>query len=102
MHLSDDQLQTLRQKLSARGREINDKILALQSGKSLPPSETDVPFAEPGEEPEPRLKRFLGVIQGKMRAIREGGAYGHCKECQGDIGYELLEREPWRETCAAH
>ncbi len=51
MHLSDDQLQTLRQKLSARGREINDKILALQSGKSLPPSETDVPSPSPARSP---------------------------------------------------
>jgi RNA polymerase-binding transcription factor DksA len=102
MHLSDDQLQALRQKLSARGRDVNDKILALQSGKTLPDNETDVPFAEAGDEPEARLKRFLGIIQSKMKAIREGTGYGHCRECQADIGYDLLEREPWRETCAEH
>jgi RNA polymerase-binding transcription factor DksA len=86
MHLTDDQLQELRQKLSVRGR-AND---------------TDVPFAEPGDEPQERMKRFLGVLQAKMRAIRDGsGDYGHCRSCQADIPYDLLAREPWRETCAS-
>jgi RNA polymerase-binding transcription factor DksA len=99
MHLTDDQLQTLRGKLSARGSDVNSKIMALQAGKTLPQSDTDVPFAEPGEEPMDRLKRFLGVIQGKMKLIREGGNYGLCKQCNEPIPYEELDREPWKEVC---
>jgi RNA polymerase-binding transcription factor DksA len=99
MHLTDDQLQALRGKLSARGMDLNQKIMALQSGKTLPANETDVPFAEPGEEPESRLKRFLGVIQGKMKQIREGTGYGSCKSCQAQLAYEDLDREPWRDVC---
>ena len=98
-HLTEDQLQELRQKLSSQGRDVNEKIIALQSGKTLPANATDVPFAEPGEEPMDRLKRFLSIIQGKMRAIREGAEYGHCKSCKEPIGYDVLERQPWRETC---
>jgi RNA polymerase-binding transcription factor DksA len=101
-HLTDDQLQNLRKALSDRGRDLNDKIMALQAGKTLPPNATDVPFAEPGEEPEARLKRFLGIVQGKMKLIREGGNYGHCKECGEAIEYATLEREPWREVCDNH
>ena len=99
MHLSEDQLVTLRKKLSDRGREVNEKIVALQSGKTLPPSAIDVPFAEPGEQPEQRLKRFLGVIQSKMKVIRDNGPYGMCNSCGSDLSYDLLDREPWRESC---
>jgi hypothetical protein len=99
MHLNEDQLIALRKKLSDRGREVNDKILALQSGKTLPPSAIDVPIYEPGEEPEQRLKRFLGIIQGKMKAIRENAPYGQCGGCGTDLPYDLLDREPWRESC---
>jgi RNA polymerase-binding transcription factor DksA len=99
MSLTDDQLQTLRSKLSARGSDVNNKIMALQAGKTLPANDTDVPFAEPGEEPMDRLKRFLGVIQSKMKLIREGAAYGVCKSCQAELAYDELDREPWRETC---
>lgn len=101
MHLTDDQLQTLRSKLSARGSDLNQKILALQSGKTLPQNQTDVPFQEPGDEPIDRLKRFLGVVQGKMKLIREGGnpPYGHCKKCGGELAYDELESEPWKDVC---
>jgi len=34
-----------------------------------------------------------------MKAIREGGPYGHCAQCEADIPYDVLEREPWREHC---
>ena len=69
MPLTDDQKQALRAKLSARGSDLNSKIMALQAGKTLPANETDVPFAEPGEEPEVRMKRFLHIIQGKMKRL---------------------------------
>lgn len=100
MPLTDDQLQELRQKLSTKGREINDKILALQSGKTLPPGEVDVPFSEKGEDAEVRLKKFLSAIQGNMKKIREGDAsYGKCTACGAEIDAALLSDKPWRDRC---
>jgi RNA polymerase-binding transcription factor DksA len=102
MPLTDDQLQELRQKLSSKGREVNDKILALQSGKTLPSGAADVPFSEVGEEPEARLKKFLAVIQANMKKIREGDtSYGKCAGCGAEIDAALLADEPWRDRCDA-
>ena len=102
MPLTDDQLQELRQKLSNKGREVNDKILALQSGKTLPASDVDVPFSEAGEEPEVRLKKFLTAIQANMKRIREGDtSYGACGACGGEIDHALLSAKPWRDRCDA-
>src|SRR5687767_6317194 len=102
MPLTDDQLQELRQKLSAKGRDVNDKILALQSGKTLPQSDSDVPFSEAGEDPETRLKKFLSAIQGNMKRIREGDtSYGKCTACGAEIDHALLSDKPWRDKCDA-
>src|SRR5688572_15488710 len=102
MSLTDDQLQELRQKLSTKGREVNDKIVALQSGKTLPASEADVPFSEKGEDPEVRLKKFLTAIQANMKKIREGDtSYGKCTGCGAEIDHALLSDKPWRDRCDA-
>jgi len=99
MSLPDDQIQALRTKLSTLGRDVNDKIIAVQAGKTLPAHEAKVPYAEPGEPIEESLKRFLGIVQSKMKATRTDESFGTCKSCQEPIAFHELEREPWRDLC---
>lgn len=30
------------------------------------------------------------------------GTYGHCEECEEEIGHKRLENQPWAELCIVH
>jgi DnaK suppressor protein len=32
----------------------------------------------------------------------EDGTYGHCEECEEEIGQKRLENQPWAELCIQH
>jgi RNA polymerase-binding transcription factor DksA len=104
MHLSAEQLQTLRSALSNIGRTTNEGIIALQAGQPLPAG-VFVPTAldpDPSEDMQVRLKRFLEHIQTKMKHIRDSNpSYGICTKCNKPIAYEDLENEPWTILCAS-
>jgi RNA polymerase-binding transcription factor DksA len=103
MHLTDDQLQELRKKLSDGGREVNEKIIAIQAGKHVLADSVEAEFGEPGDDRVTRLRLFLTAIQSRMKLIREGGNYGVCKHCGSPIDFSDLSREPWLDrhrTCA--
>ena len=32
----------------------------------------------------------------------QDGTYGHCEECDDEIGMKRLENQPWSELCIVH
>ncbi|MGK0368060.1 MAG: DnaK suppressor protein, partial [Thermoproteota archaeon] len=44
----------------------------------------------------------------KLRAVEfalmriEDGSYGHCEECEEEIGAKRLQTQPWADLCIVH
>lgn len=43
----------------------------------------------------------LRKIDWALEKINDG-SYGHCEECEEEIGMKRLENQPWAELCIAH
>ncbi len=96
MTLTDDQLGKLRRQLLDKGKELADQLAALLAGQK--PSGLDLLTAEPGETDEEKLRRYLGVVQGRIDALR-AGSYGKCESCGQEIPAEELAQLPWADRC---
>src|SRR5262245_27414764 len=75
---TDDQIARLKRLLLRKGAEINEKLVALLNGQQV--RVEDLLGGKPGEKPIERLRRFLALVDGQLRAIREG-TYGRCQRC---------------------
>ena len=96
---SDEQIAKLRRQLLKKGAEINDKLVALLAGKQVDVNAL-LGGGKPGETKEERLRRFLELVDGRLRAIRDG-RYGRCEQCGDGLPFAHLEQIPWIDTCEA-
>jgi RNA polymerase-binding transcription factor DksA len=92
-----EQIQRLKRQLLDKGAEINAKLMDILDHKRVDVSEL-IGGGKPGERPEERLRRFLDLVDGRLRAIRQG-TYGRCERCGDGLPYEHLRQVPWIDTC---
>jgi RNA polymerase-binding transcription factor DksA len=93
-----DELARLRRRLLAKGRDLAEQLAALMAG--LKPKATDLLDAKPGETPIEKVRRYLDLVDRKIKAIA-AGTYGHCEGCGRAIPYALLAELPWMDRCPA-
>jgi RNA polymerase-binding transcription factor DksA len=95
--LTADELAGLRRRLLVKGRELAEQLAALMAG--LKPKATDILDARPGETPIEKTRRYLGLVDGRIKAIA-AGRYGRCAGCDSLISYAQLAELPWMDLCA--
>ena len=96
--LTDEQLATLKRLLLRKGRDLSEKLSEMMSGKNVRFEELLAPKV--GETPMERLRRYLDLVDGRIKAIN-AGTYGNCFLCETPLSYAELEQMPWAEYCAA-
>lgn len=96
---TDAQIKTLRRHLLKKGAELNAKLTELLADPTIDMSGL-FGAGKPGEKPVERLRRFMALIDGRLRAIKEG-RYGRCDRCGDGIPFAHLEQIPWIDTCQA-
>ena len=87
----------LKKMLLKKGAEINEKLVALLNGQK-PKIDALIGGGKPGEKPIERLRRFMAIVDGRIRAIQQG-TYGRCERCGDGLPYAHLEQVPWIDTC---
>jgi hypothetical protein len=97
--LTPDETARLRRALLRKGAEINEKLVALLTGARVRVDELISP-GRPGETPTERLRRFLALVDGRIKAIA-AGTYGRCERCGEGLPFAHLEQVPWIDTCQA-
>jgi RNA polymerase-binding transcription factor DksA len=93
-----DDLARLKKRLLAKGRDLAEQLAALMAG--LKPKATDLLDARPGETPIEKTRRYLTVVDRKIKAIA-AGTYGSCEGCGKAFPYALLAELPWMDRCSA-
>jgi hypothetical protein len=96
---TSEEIARLKRVLLRKGAEINEKLTALLAGQK-PALSGLPPVTRPGETPEERLRRFLALVDGRLRAIA-AGRYGRCERCGDGLPVTDLEQIPWLDTCRA-
>jgi hypothetical protein len=86
--------------LLAKGSEIALRLEALLSKKEVKLNDLPPP-KKPGEDPELRLRRFLGQLD---RGIKSFGTerFGRCAVCAEALPSAALAETPWLESCTKH
>lgn len=93
-----DELALLRRRLLVKGRELAEILAALMAG--LSPGATDLLDARPGETKIEKVRRYLGLVDRKIKAIA-AGSYGRCEGCDAAIPLAQLRELPWMDRCPA-
>jgi RNA polymerase-binding transcription factor DksA len=94
---TQDELGRLRRKLLAKGRDLAQELSELMAG--LKPKATDLLEAKPGETRIERVRRYLDLVDRKIKAVA-AGRYGLCDSCATPIPLVQLNELPWLERCA--
>jgi hypothetical protein len=97
--MTDEQRQGLKRKLLKKGQEIAAMLADLLAGKM--PAGLAGLAGKPGEKPEEKLRRYMGVIQSRIDAINAGQDYGLCEVCGQEIPFVELDELPWADRCTA-
>lgn len=95
--LTNRQVGLLKRRLLTKGSEINDALTKLLAGDTIH-VEKLFGGGKPGETPEEKLRRFLELIDERLRAVREG-RFGRCEACGGEISFAELDEVPWQREC---
>jgi len=90
------ELAALRRTLLGKGRDLAEELSLLLAG--LTPGATDILDARPGETRIEKTRRYLTLIDKKVKEIG-AGVYGRCGTCATPIPYRMLAELPWMETC---
>ena len=99
-HLDADQLAGLKKALLAKGRDLADKLAQLMAGKRVQVEDLLAP--KPGETPIERIRRYLGEVDRRIKAIADRPAsYGRCDFCDAPLPFAELEQLPWADRCRA-
>jgi RNA polymerase-binding transcription factor DksA len=93
---TDEELTRLRRRLLAKGRDLAEQLAALMAG--LSPRATDLLDAKPGETKIEKVRRYLDLVDRKIKAIA-AGSYGHCEGCDAPFPYAVLAELPWIARC---
>lgn len=96
MALTPEQIQTLKRQLLKKGAEVNEKLVAILNGKQV--RIEDLLGGQRGESKEEKLRRWLNLIDKKIKAVA-AGTYGTCEACGKDLDFVGLEQVPWAEVC---
>jgi RNA polymerase-binding transcription factor DksA len=91
-----DELARLRRRLLAKGRELAEDLAALMAGQR--PKATDLLDARPGETPIEKVRRYLDLVDRKIKAIA-AGSYGRCAGCGTPFANVELAEIPWLDRC---
>ena|ERR1041385_5179584 len=92
------ELESLRRALLRKGSDLAEKLAALMAGKHVQVDALGP--TKPGETPIEKLRRYLALVDSKIKAIA-AGTYGHCDRCHAEIPYVELEQMPWADRCTA-
>lgn len=100
--LRAEQIAVLRRQLLNKGAEINEKLTELLAAQK---PEVDIERllgkgvkVARGGTPIERLRRFMALIDGGLRRIRDG-VYGRCEQCGANLPFDHLREVPWIDTC---
>ncbi|HUS31361.1 MAG TPA: hypothetical protein VMZ53_22775 [Kofleriaceae bacterium] len=96
--LSPEQLARLKRLLLDKGRDISDKLSQMMAGKKV--TFEEMFKAQVGETPIERARRYLDLVDGRIKAIN-AGTYGNCFLCETPLSYAELEQLPWAQYCTA-
>jgi RNA polymerase-binding transcription factor DksA len=94
--LSPEQLERLKRILLNKGRDLAEKLSQMMAGKTV--TIEDILSPKPGETPIERLRRYLDLVDGRIKAIN-AGTYGNCFLCNAPLSYVELEQMPWAQYC---
>jgi hypothetical protein len=97
-HLTADELRSLRRPLLKKGGELAEILAKLLAGEKVRIDDLLAP--RPGETPIEKARRYLAVVDRKIKAL-DAGTYGACDECGAAIPYVYLAELPWMDTCRA-
>jgi hypothetical protein len=97
-HLTTDELATLRPRLLKKGAEVAEILSRLLAGEKVRIDDLLAP--KPGETPIEKARRYLAVIDARIKALA-AGTYGSCDQCDSPIPYPYLAELPWMDTCRA-
>lgn len=93
-----EELDTIRRRLLVKGRELAEDLAALMAGQE--PKAIDLLDAKPGETKIEKVRRYLDLVDRKIKAVAAGG-YGRCEGCDQPIPHRLLAEMPWMDRCPA-
>jgi DnaK suppressor protein len=96
--LTPEQLATLKRHLLRKGRDLAEKLSEMMAGKQV--RIEDIFEPKVGETPIERLRRYLDLVDSKIKAIN-AGTYGSCFLCNQPLSYAELEQMPWAQYCVA-
>jgi hypothetical protein len=94
---SEAELALLKRQLLLKGRDLAGQLADLLAGKK--PKGADLLKAKPGETPIEKVRRYLNLVDRKIKAIA-AGTYGHCEGCDVALPYAHLAELPWMDRCA--
>ena len=98
---TDEQIGQLKRQLLRKGSEINERLVAILSGKKVTMESLLVGLGGSGakkESQEEKLRHFLDLVDGRIKAIA-AGRYGRCERCGDGLPFEHLQQVPWIDTC---
>lgn len=110
LHLSEEQLQTIRALLDAREAELQDEVRAAREAAAERPSAQGPVVGDLVEEGEDRFRHGIehAELQRDQEELREiartreriaDGSYGQCVVCGRDINFERLRVQPTATRC---
>lgn len=100
-HLRDAvRLAAWKKQLLAKGVGVAKALEDLLAKKDVDLASLRAPLL-PEKDPETRLRRFLDLIDRRIKAF-ETGAWGRCVDCGAAIDEITLDNGPWTERCPKH
>ncbi len=99
--LSASEVQLLKRALLRKGHELAVILADLLAGKEPVSLQALITGGKPGETPIERTRRWLALVDGRIKAIA-AGTYGRCDTCAAPLPFVELEQLPWAEACRSH
>jgi DnaK suppressor protein len=103
-------LEHYKQKLLSMKQDIlNNSVLAKRDDLEISsddlPDEADVANSVVNQQITFNMRaREMAKLRNIELALQriEDGTYGHCDECDDEIGSKRLEKQPWADLCITH
>ncbi|MDX9720484.1 MAG: hypothetical protein RBU37_07045 [Myxococcota bacterium] len=100
-HLSEQQIQALRQLLVKKGAELASQLADVLAGKKLELFSMPISQGELRKRKiEQRLRQYLSLVnQQRQRLDQAAPEFGHCEQCERPFSFEELWEQPWLQCC---
>jgi len=99
--LDEATVQRLRQQVSNKGMEINQKLTELLAGQDVELADLDgLPLPTETTDKIEKLRAYLRQISDILKSFGTG-TYGKCARCGAWISPTLLQETPWQSICSS-